>query len=120
MILTLKNGEELVCRDDSTAFELFFDYNKNTFVELLDKLTYDNLNSALLEKFDGENNLLSTDCIIQKKISNVEIANEIVKVTLVSISSLEKDILNLQKSIDELMSAIESLMFLNDDEEEEL
>lgn len=116
MILTLKNGEELVCRDDSTAFELFFDYNKNTFVGLLDKLTYDNLNGSLLEKFDGENNLLSTDCIIQKKISNVEIANDIVKVTLVSISSLEKDILNLQKSIDELMSAIESLMFLNEEE----
>lgn len=118
MILTLTTGEEITCRDDSTAFELFFDYNKNTFVELLDKLTYDNLNGALLEKFDGENNLLSTDCIVQKKVSNVEISNDVIKVTIVSISSLEKDILNLQKSIDELMSAIESLMFLDDEEEE--
>lgn len=109
MILTLTNQTELTCLDNSTSSELFFDYDKTTFLSLIDNFTYSNLHGAILENVDGET-VLSTDCITYRKASNIEISNNIVKVTLSKLTSLERDILTLQQSVNDLLTALGDML----------
>lgn len=113
MQLTLSNQIVLPCLDSSTVNELCFEYNKNTLIELLDNFTDTNLNGALLEQFDDDHQVIKTDCITFKKYNHVEIANDVVKIELKTMTTLEKDVLRLQESVQQLMDSLEFMLFLN-------
>lgn len=113
MWLTLTTGEVLECNNNSTANELFFEFNKSGFSELLDKLKdYKNINGALLELKDDNDQILRTDCITFKRVSTVEINDNIVKFSLMAINAMERDILKVQESLDDIENALEEIMMI--------
>lgn len=113
MELTLTTGDILECSNNSTANELFFEYNKASFSELLDLLKdYNNIDGAILELKDGDDNVLRTDCITFKRVSTVEINDDVVKFSLVTINALERDILKMQDSLEDIENALEEIMLI--------
>lgn len=109
--LTLSNDDIINCLDMSTASELLLEYDRSTFFEIIDKLSYNNLNGALLEKFDSDNNILSTDYISKKKASTIKIIdNNFIKVNLTTINKTESDILDIFNLLDDLVLAFGEML----------
>lgn len=110
MILTFTDDTTLTCLDQSNNNELFFDYDKTTFTSLLDTFTYEKLNGALLELYDSDDNVIYTDAITFKKLSNVEISNNIVKLSLRRLTTLEQDIHELTTQLNNILEVLENMM----------
>lgn len=108
--LTLKDGDIIECLDNSTANELLLNYNKNTFFTIIDKINDKNLLGALLEKIDGDENILSTDYINNKKVGSVTIKDNIIKIELARLNKVEADILEIKSTLDDVILAIGDLL----------
>ena len=108
--LTLKDKDIIECLDNSTASELLLNYDKTTFFTTIEKVSDKNLNGALLEKIDDNENILSMDYIYNKKVGSVTIKDNIIKIELARLNKVEADILEIKSTLDDVILAIGDLL----------
>lgn len=111
-LLTFADGTAFTCLDTSVQNSISFEYDKNTFMASMDLFTPTNLNSALLEKYNDNNEILTTDYITNKKVANVKIDNytNVVTLELTKMSTTESKIATLESNIESCLSSIDILM----------